>query len=211
MKKKSAINVFSNVKFFTASREFVPPSVKNWMLYFIYIWKKLKDIGFQFLCTRNLNQNRLENFFGCIRSHGIRNINPTWEAFIASVKSLLLNNFLSLHSQEFNCQEDENTAGALDSLRYFLDKHTSEVQEKDTIVTADAEFTFNFPKSVYFYDTNKYVAGYITRFLLQKIESCTTSRLQLPGNPVDSNIVKYRAYKSKALLRPGTYFNLVFT
>jgi hypothetical protein len=62
-----AIKGFSGVKFFTDRREFVPPSVKNWILTlrdFIFIWKRL---GLEFLCPRNLNQDPLENFFRCIK------------------------------------------------------------------------------------------------------------------------------------------------
>lgn len=46
-----AIKGFSGVKFFTDRREFVPPSVKNWILTlrdFIFIWKRLRDLDLSF-------------------------------------------------------------------------------------------------------------------------------------------------------------------
>lgn len=61
-----AIQVFDSMKFIKGDREFIPPTVKNWVLTlhsFICIWNKLKNVGFQFLCPRNLNRDPIENFF----------------------------------------------------------------------------------------------------------------------------------------------------
>lgn len=37
----------------------------------------VKEKSFKYLCLRRINQDPLENFFGRIRSHGVRNVNPT--------------------------------------------------------------------------------------------------------------------------------------
>ncbi|CAH0550874.1 unnamed protein product [Brassicogethes aeneus] len=124
-----AIKTLQSVKFIKSnSTKYVPPSVKNYihtLKGFRYLWPKLKDDGFKFLSIRNFNQDPLENYFGSIRSHGVRNINPTCQSFINSFKALLINNFLSTHSPGSNCENDE--AVALDSLRDFFSKSRDEI------------------------------------------------------------------------------------
>lgn len=71
-----AVRVLSTIKFLKEITKAdgrkmitsVPPSIKNWISTlegFKKIWKKLSDLGFEYLCPRNLNQDPLENFFGC--------------------------------------------------------------------------------------------------------------------------------------------------
>lgn len=47
-----------------------------------------------------------ENFFGCIRSHGVRNTNPNILSFVNSFKSLIINNYLSTLTSG-NCENDK--------------------------------------------------------------------------------------------------------
>jgi hypothetical protein len=75
-----ALRVLESIQFFSRNNQFVSPSITNWILSIRklkMIWTKLQSSEFEFLCTRNLNQDPLENFFCCVRSHGVRNINPT--------------------------------------------------------------------------------------------------------------------------------------
>jgi hypothetical protein len=68
-----AINVLRTVKFSNEKREFVPPSITNWILSLKnlnLLWRKLQAVDFEFLLPRSLNQDPLENFFSIIRSHG---------------------------------------------------------------------------------------------------------------------------------------------
>lgn len=98
-----------------------PPTILNWvhtLKGFSYLWEKLSGEGISFLCPRNLNQDPLENFFGKIRSHGIRNINPSAASFVNSFKSLIINNFMSNHTSSFNCQSDE--LEGLDDLKIMV-------------------------------------------------------------------------------------------
>lgn len=98
------------------------PSVKNWentIKGLKIIWGNLQKKGFKFLSLRALNQDPLENFFGCIRSHGVRNIMPSSTLFTSSFKALLVNNFTSSRSVGANCMKDD-TQGSLDTLRVFI-------------------------------------------------------------------------------------------
>ncbi|KAF2886276.1 hypothetical protein ILUMI_19895 [Ignelater luminosus] len=79
---------------------------------------------FQYVIPRNLNQDALENFFGCLRSHGVRNTSPDVSHFINSFKILIINNYMAVHSPGKNCEKDYS-CGALDNLRCLL---TGEVE-----------------------------------------------------------------------------------
>lgn len=65
--------------------------------------------GLTCLKTGHINQDPIENFFGCIRSHGIRNIKPTCYQTEGSFKALLVSNLTSTHSIGANCKDDEGT------------------------------------------------------------------------------------------------------
>ena len=54
--------------------------------------------------TRHINQDPLENFFGCLRASGCRNVNPTCTAVCAAYKVLLINNLSSRNSIGRNCE-----------------------------------------------------------------------------------------------------------
>lgn len=83
------------------------------------LWKKLDAAGIEKLCTRNLNQDPIENLFGCICMQGVRNVNPTCSAFKNSLKTILVNNFMTENSPLANCEEDESE-GSLNTLKEFL-------------------------------------------------------------------------------------------
>lgn len=99
------------------------PSLKNWIFTirgFRNIWKIMDNEGIKFLKTRNINQDPLENFFGMIRSHGRRNINPSCSQFCGSYKTLLINNCTAKKSVGSNC-ENINDGDLLFSLKQFLE------------------------------------------------------------------------------------------
>lgn len=70
------------------------------------LWRRLKEIGFRHLKTKNLNQDPLENFFSRIRDFG-QNNKPTCFQFIGFFKSLIINTFTKSHSEGANCSEDD--------------------------------------------------------------------------------------------------------
>lgn len=85
------------------------------------IWSKLHNqYHIDTLLTRNFNQDPVENFFGNIRSLGVRNISPNSVAFEGAFKTLLLNNFCLPHSLGANCEEDMNNC--LQTYHFFFNK-----------------------------------------------------------------------------------------
>lgn len=81
--------------------------------------KLLYEEGFNYILTRALNQDPLENFFSAIRSHGVRHVSPDVTHFETSFKALLINNFLTAHSPNANCNA-YFSVGALSNLKEFL-------------------------------------------------------------------------------------------
>lgn len=210
-----AIQVFSTMEFFNSHKaHIVPPSVKNWihtLKAFSYLWDKCEKSKISFLCPRNLNQDPLENFFGSIRSHGIRNINPNAAAFVNSLKSLVINNFITSHSKAANCEND-NLKG-LDDLKHML---TSDVAESNIdisfpeIVVAEYKPDYH---SLLKKGTLTYIAGFVAKKVLKQIGLCQQCRQDLVGgdrSQAEYFIVNARAYSAKALLAPSTNFNLFF-
>lgn len=165
-----AVDVFKSVKCITPKGETVPPSVKNWVKTlrgFIYIWKKLNGIGFKYLCPRNINQDPLENFFGCIRSHGVRNINPTCYSFISSFKSLIINNFASPHSPGANCEADDYSI--LDPLKSLLVNSRNDIGEGDDVKIYNCNLEFENVEDTAIISNHAYIAGYIAKNIKKKL------------------------------------------
>lgn len=71
---------------------------------FKLLWKKLQILGFTSFETRTINQDPLENFFGCVKSHDFRANKPICIQFKATFKSLLITNLTSQNSLGFNCE-----------------------------------------------------------------------------------------------------------
>lgn len=88
------------------------------------------------LKTRNINQDPLENFFGMIRSHNRRNLNPTCSNFESSFKTLLINNLTGKHSIGNNCEEDTNKK-ILFSLQYFVENSIYTLNSSRTNTTEE--------------------------------------------------------------------------
>ncbi|XP_049766389.1 uncharacterized protein LOC126095675 [Schistocerca cancellata] len=56
-----------------------------------FLWKTLKVVGFKYLNLKAFNQDALENFFCCIRQHGIANTNSTCFQFVQALKTCVVN------------------------------------------------------------------------------------------------------------------------
>ncbi|XP_063221714.1 transposable element P transposase isoform X2 [Bacillus rossius redtenbacheri] len=216
---KEAVEVLSTFRFVNeqTKKEETPPSVKNWIVTLKglkYLWEKLRNVGFKFLANRNFNQDPLENLFGTIRSHGIRNVNPTCSNFKTSLKSILLNNFVSIHSVNANCEEDDSV-GALNSLKNLLCAHQEETTEARSESPSQEHSIFDdkiskecTPISHLCNSTNVYVSGYIARTVLKKIKGCKTCReiLCTDTSSPNDDIITARSYNPKSLSRPNSFF-----
>lgn len=170
------------------------PSLKNWKFTlrgFQKIWKIIKNKGIRFLKTRNINQDSLENFFGLIRSHGRRNINPSCSQFCGSYKTLLINNFTARRSVGSNC-ENINDGDLLFTLKQFVKNATCEINITEQ--TAEEDFLTessqvknieNMHKGYPLQESNRsYVAGWVVKKVLSitKFKNCIACKESLLSN-----------------------------
>lgn len=146
-----------------------PPSLKNWIVtltsihdVFTYLNNKY---GISFLRTRFLNQDPLENFFGQMRQHGGRNINPSPVVFAGNFKTLLINNYVSSHSLGANC-ENEESHSLINNVKQFLNQ-TAPIIEDISFQSSSYEApSLNVVSYV-----DKISVGYISGFITKKIRS----------------------------------------
>jgi len=172
---KKALIVLESMEYETKTKKQVP-SVTNWIKTIkglqILCKRLLKD-GFKCILLRNFNQDPIENFFGSIRSHGVRNIKPTCANFISSFKSIVINNLTSSHSIGSNCENDD-CDGALDNLKEFLFNdnltgiHPLEDAE-DAIITLEIPI----PNQQSYASINSNSRAYVTGWVMKKIKKIT--------------------------------------
>jgi len=175
----------------------------------MHICKRLLDCGFAFVLLRNFNQDPIENFFGSIRSHGVRNIKPTPAMFISSFKALLINNFTSSHSVGSNCENDD-CDGALDNLKNFL---FDEVPLEETIIQSPVEGMIEIeipdaemPSSNTHVTSGSraYVAGWVIKNIKKITKNCRSCVSMLSSDIIldEHFIIQLRNYSQCKLFLP---------
>lgn len=70
------------------------------------LWEDLKRLGFEYLLTRRLDQDCLENFFGSVRNSGGHNDHPTSSAFHVIINGIITNNIMQVAVAGSNCEND---------------------------------------------------------------------------------------------------------
>ncbi|XP_071580351.1 uncharacterized protein [Temnothorax nylanderi] len=141
-----------------------PNVLKNWIHTiqgFKLLTKYFKELGFTQLVTRAFNQDPVENFFGQVRQHGVRNTNPNCSAFQGYYKSLLINAYVKSSSVYENCESD--TSRYLINLRQFLQSPISQENQITNILP-----NIETPDE---YEINNNVILSIQNFKLQKVMS----------------------------------------
>ncbi|XP_045481781.1 uncharacterized protein LOC123685934 [Harmonia axyridis] len=214
---RSSIPFLQNMKFFCKNKNCLVsvPSIRNFIFSvrgFIRLTKNLlSKHKFKYVLTRAFNQDPLENFFGAIRSHGARHISPDASHFENSFKALLINNFLSSHSPNSNCENDESE-GALNNLYSFLNQNL--IVESDCSI--ESPIIPNLPpnvsltrKSRVAENTLVYISGYLVR-RLSKILKCSDCKQLLQSNHElvqNVDFIEARRYNENSkLLIPGSFF-----
>ncbi|XP_052746941.1 uncharacterized protein LOC128199842 isoform X2 [Bicyclus anynana] len=128
-KKSEHLQLFHDMKTLFQNIYFIgvrcaPPSVNGWIRTIRAVerlWHNLQKFNINALATRRLNQDPLENLFGCIRGHCGSNPNPNVPQFIAGLKTSIVNN-LKYKSSLKNCEADANSL--LTNMTTFLKTNT---------------------------------------------------------------------------------------
>lgn len=174
----------------------------------------LRKNAFKFLSPRNLNQDCLENYFSSVRSRGVRNVNPTCSGFIATNKSLLLNNFTSPRSFGQNC-EDDHCNRSLDNLRQFLSIPPLTVELPEITVPIHSQTNVSIrPSTIVSEYASAYTAGFIVKKTLQtchldKCRHCMHYLCAQYSEP-QNILIQARHYKQTKPKEPSSQFLGVF-
>lgn len=122
------------------------PSLSNWKFTidgFQKLWTHVhSNYGFSKLNTRYCNQDPLENFFGLIRSHAVRNTNPTPRQFEDSFITLLVSNMKSISIIGGNCETADDSSMLFSLQQCLTDVSNVEVDDvtrKDTCIDEPLE------------------------------------------------------------------------
>lgn len=131
------LTLFNEMRPFISSMKYIgsrnsPPSQDGWihtMNAIERLWKNLSTKNIKTLCTRRLNQDALENCFGCIRYNCGSNYNPTIQQFVAGIKTAIITN-LRHTGQKKNCEDD--SAVLENNLKTFLMCDQQQEQQEST-------------------------------------------------------------------------------
>jgi len=202
---KEALLVLESMKFGKSK----VPTIKNWISTikgFQYLCKKLLNAGFKFLSLRSFNQDPVENFFCQVRSHGLRNTNPTCFHFQNSFKSLIINNLISSQSVGANCEKDncENLT-TLKQLLTLNNKSTNQIQIIPQINFSSITQNSIIPqKSKLAQSCQAYVAGAIVNKVKKLTSNCKFCLEVLKSTNVKNDqILKTRQYNNCFLQTPS--------
>lgn len=146
------MELFSQMKRFFKEMKFLgcrtpPPSQQGWIWTINGIervWKNLtkKHKNIKSLATRRLQQDPLENLFGCIRGNCGSNANPTAGQFVAGLKTAVLSNLS--HIVIGNCENDEN-AVMISNFKTLIapDIGTSNITEMEREIQQNINYSYS--------------------------------------------------------------------
>ncbi|CAK1597444.1 unnamed protein product [Parnassius mnemosyne] len=177
-KKTPHLALFRNMREFISNMKYIgsksnPPSQEGWIHTLNAIerlWKNLQAIGIKSLPTRRLNQDPLENCFGCIRYSCGSNNSPTINQFIAGIKTAIISN-LKHSGHKKNCEDD--TAIISNNLSNFLTPNISPIVKSPTLQFDDTKemenLLFDAVEAVEQGTSESQACGYVCGFIFKKL------------------------------------------
>lgn len=168
---------FNELTFLECRRR--PPSQEGWIWSINgieRIWRNLSiHKSIKSLETRRLQQDPLENLFGCIRANCGCNSNPTAGQFVAGLKTAVLSNLSFIGTG--NCEDDENDV-ILTNFKTLLSPPTNIHTADATILTNELEESINSTFECSLQESSgeiqacAYVCGFIIKNNRNKCEIC---------------------------------------
>ena len=163
------------------------------------LWEMLRPENFQFLLTRRLNQDPLENFFGSIRQQGGNADNPTPLQFTRTFKKLFYDNFLITISTG-NCTADFDSilAGSTcqpKSKKTSSSKKILEPPDQGSIEVDVTDFKTCLEENAIGMNAIAYIAGYLLKKRLLK-HPCEICKEELINNQFDDNSQLFCMFKA---------------
>ena len=152
------------------------------------LWKTIQG-EVKFLCTRRLNQDPLENFFGSIRQQGGNCDNPTPLQFTQAFRKLFFNNYL-LPMGTGNCTPNLDTilvnSKAIKNIKIDKDEKDNTVQPMLFAEITDVDYnSATIEENLVSKNAITYVSGYLLKKCLEK-HTCATCSGALTKQDLDS-------------------------
>ncbi|XP_064482740.1 uncharacterized protein LOC135395484 [Ornithodoros turicata] len=170
---------------FESSRQ--PHTIRGWKITIravILLWQDMHaNYGYNYLLTRRLQQEPLENLFGIVRQQHGCNENPSVLQFTAGLKHICISKLMKL-SKEGNCQED--TAVMLASLasESSVSEPTAATQDGQTASlsqSTDSPVPWAASSKIVDDNVQYYVAGCLVKdFLKICPDACVCARFLKP-------------------------------
>ncbi|CAH0731073.1 unnamed protein product, partial [Brenthis ino] len=169
------------------------------------LWKLLsRKYGIDAMLTRNFNQDPIENFFGNIRSYGVRNIAPNTVSFEGAFKALMINNYSEPHSSGANSEEDHNER--LQSLDFFLkDKNiiTPDIPDTNDTIHFNSEICFDQSNEIDAGQSN-YVCGWVLKrcfkFIIKGCQHCKQTLFENDMSNDNNSFIYAKEYMNRKWL-----------
>lgn len=168
------------------------------------LWNVLEGLGFKSLNTKLLNQDPMENYFGRVRSQGVKNHRPTPLQFKFIAKSLLMDNLTSDHSPGSNCAADDE--------RFIFS--WADYKEEITPVTPDLSIPSNVNEPNFSDNSGplpsiRAAAKALARFIRNKnCDQCKAMFDKDPGTLVETLVNDTRPVLKKVIAKIFTLNNI---
>ena len=168
------------------------------------LWSELKErFDFQFLFTRRLTQDCLENAFAIVRGKGGNNVTPDASKFRSALRTVMINNLLS-PSQDSNCEAD--AAVFLTKYNYLKMSYTMNVRlnssDNRPICNEENEIIDNIVQTTQA-NADSYVIGWaISRLPHNECKSVLMSLEHNSHDPENFHIL-VKKYESSNMIFPN--------
>jgi hypothetical protein len=166
------------------------------------LWKTIQG-AVKFLCTRRLNQDPLENFFGSIRQQGGNCDNPTPLQFTQAFRKLFFNNYL-LPMGTGNCAPDLDSI--LVNSKAIKKSKVESKEEENSIVQPvlfkeiqDVDYNSStIEENLISNNATTYVCGYLLKKCLEKhsCETCSSALVKKEFDSPDELLCYFKAYET---------------
>lgn len=171
MKMKS---FFQTMKYVGSSRS--PPSQNGWVWTInamLLLWRHLVEMKINSLATRRIQQDPLENLFGCIRGNCGSNVNPTIAQFAAGLKTAVLTNLAHIGTTVGNCETDNNVIiNNFDSLLSVSQTpRLAAVTETNDFCLISDDMRDDIEKSLNEDDSEVQACAYVCGFIISKLNT----------------------------------------
>lgn len=174
---KSKIQFIKSWHFINSEGRYVRAACKNgWILTInaiIQLWEFLKNQGFQFLLTKRLNQDCLENVFSLIRSKGGFRANPDCCQFLSAFLTLIIFNLIKPINFS-NCENDDNLlTDVFKSYSFTPSMFTTSEIPTNTLSVSIPAFKDVYNVNMMERNAQIYFSGYLAKKVLDIVENCS--------------------------------------